>query len=122
VNDEYGHISGSKTLQEVAKRILGAVRTIDKVVRFGGDEFCIILPQTDEEQARSVADRVRTAIGERSFRLDDEIEVVVTASFGIASFPRHAKTKEDLIRKADDAMYKIKTGPKNAIGVAALDE
>src|SRR4051795_5376722 len=51
VNNAHGHLAGSRTLQEVAKRILAAVRGIDKVVRFGGDEFCIILPQTDQEQA-----------------------------------------------------------------------
>ena len=121
VNDAYGHISGSKTLQEVAKRILGAVRAIDKVVRFGGDEFCIILPQTDEVQARAVAERVRHAIANRNFQLDDSIEVEITASFGIASFPRHSKTKEGLVRKADDAMYRIKTGSKNAIGIASVE-
>lgn len=120
VNDAYGHISGSKTLQEVAKRILGAVRAIDKVVRFGGDEFCIILPQTDEEQARAVAERVRCAIADRKFQLDESVEIEITASFGIASFPVHAKTKDGLVRKADDAMYRVKTGSKNAIGIASV--
>ena len=62
VNNFYGHLSGSRTLQEVAKRILGAVRGIDKVVRFGGDEFCVILPQTDQEQAVAVANRISRAI------------------------------------------------------------
>jgi diguanylate cyclase (GGDEF)-like protein len=122
VNDMYGHISGSRTLQEVAKRILGAVRAIDRVVRFGGDEFCIILPQTDEAQAKAVAERVRTAICDHSFSLGDDIEVEITASFGIAAFPRHAKTKDELVRRADDAMYQVKTSSKNSIGVAAGDE
>ncbi len=121
VNDAYGHLSGSKTLQEVARRILGAVRAIDKVVRFGGDEFCIILPQTDEDQARAVAERVRHAIAGQRFALDDSVEVEITASFGIASFPRHSKSKEGLVRKADDAMYRIKTGSKNAIGIALVE-
>jgi diguanylate cyclase (GGDEF)-like protein len=122
VNDRYGHINGSRTLQEVAKRILGAVRAIDRVVRFGGDEFCIILPQTDEAAAGAVAERVRRAISDSPFFLDEGIEVEITASFGIAAFPRHAKTKDDLIQRADDAMYQVKSRSKNSIGVAAGDE
>jgi diguanylate cyclase (GGDEF)-like protein len=122
VNNFFGHLTGSRTLQEVAKRILNAVRGIDKVVRFGGDEFCIILPQTDSEQAAAVANRVRRSIGDSSFKLEPEIEISVTASFGIASYPTHAMTKEDLIRQADQAMYRVKSTTKNAIGVATVED
>jgi diguanylate cyclase (GGDEF)-like protein len=118
VNDRYGHLVGSRMLQEVAKRILGAVRTIDKVVRFGGDEFCILLPQTDPMQARSVADRVRTAINASPFRPEAGVIVPITASFGIATYPAHASSKEELVRAADAAMYRVKSTTKNAIGVA----
>src|ERR1051325_223711 len=116
VNNFYGHLTGSRTLQEVAKRILTAVRTIDKVVRFGGDEFCIILPQTDEDQAIAVANRVRKAMTSPVFRLDPDIEISITASFGIATYPAHALTKEDLIRQADAAMYRVKSTTKKAVG------
>jgi diguanylate cyclase (GGDEF)-like protein len=122
VNNFFGHLTGSRTLQEVAKRILNAVRGIDKVVRFGGDEFCIILPQTDSDQAAAVANRVRRSIGDSSFKLEPEIEISVTASFGIASYPTHAMTKEDLIRQADLAMYRVKSTTKNAIGVATVED
>src|SRR5947209_20151038 len=87
VNNAHGHLAGSRTLQEVAKRILAAVRSIDKVVRFGGDEFCIILPQTDQEQAVAVANRVRKSLTSTPFYLDPNVEISITASFGIASFP-----------------------------------
>ncbi|HSN69318.1 MAG TPA: sensor domain-containing diguanylate cyclase, partial [Thermoanaerobaculia bacterium] len=120
VNNLYGHLAGSRTLQEVAKRILSAVRTIDKVVRFGGDEFCIILPQTDQEQARSVANRVRRAIVESSFRIESDVQVEITASFGIATFPVHATGKEDLIRQADAAMYRVKSTTKDSVGMAEI--
>ena len=116
VNNVYGHLSGSRTLQEVAKRILGAVRTIDKVVRFGGDEFCVILPQTDQDQALAVAGRISRAISGRVIRIDESIEVSITASFGIASYPTHAMSKENLIRQADAAMYRVKSSTKNAVG------
>jgi len=118
VNNRYGHLTGSRTLQEVAKRVLGAVRAIDKVVRFGGDEFCIILPQTDHRKAEGVADRVRRAICDAPFDLGPGISVEITASFGIATYPQHASAKEDLIRVADSAMYAVKSTTKNAIKVA----
>ncbi|HEX3581171.1 MAG TPA: GGDEF domain-containing protein, partial [Thermoanaerobaculia bacterium] len=80
------------------------------------------LPQTDSEQAAAVANRVRRSIGDSSFKLEPEIEISVTASFGIASYPTHAMTKEDLIRQADQAMYRVKSTTKNAIGVATVED
>ena len=122
VNNLYGHLSGSRTLQEVAKRILGAVRGIDKVVRFGGDEFCVILPQTDQDQAVAVANRIARAVSSNVLHIDADIEVSITASFGIATYPTHAMTKEGLIRQADAAMYRVKSTTKNAVGVAQVED
>ena len=122
VNNFYGHLSGSRTLQEVAKRILAAVRGIDKVVRFGGDEFCIILPQTDQEQAIAVANRVRKSLVASGFHLGEGIDISISASFGIATYPAHGVTKDDLIRQADAAMYRVKSTTKNAVGVATVQE
>ncbi len=121
VNNFYGHLTGSRTLQEVAKRILGAVRAIDKVIRFGGDEFCIVLPQTDSDQAMAVANRVRKAMTATSFQVDGNVEISITASFGIATYPTHAMTKEDLVRQADAAMYRVKSTTKNAVGIAVVE-
>jgi diguanylate cyclase (GGDEF)-like protein len=120
VNNFYGHLSGSRTLQEVAKRILGAVRGIDKTVRFGGDEFCVILPNTDQEQAVMVANRISRAISSSPLTIDANLDVSITASFGIASYPTHAMSKEGLIRQADAAMYRVKSTTKNAVAVAEL--
>lgn len=122
VNNFYGHLSGSRTLQEVAKRILAAVRGIDKVVRFGGDEFCIILPQTDQEAAIAVANRVRKSLIASSFHLGEGIDISVSASFGIATYPAHGVSKDDLIRQADAAMYRVKSSTKNAVGVATVQD
>jgi diguanylate cyclase (GGDEF)-like protein len=118
INSSHGHLTGSRVLQEVAKRVLTAVRTIDKVVRFGGDEFCIILPETDKDQAMSVAMRVRKAMSAMPFEIEETLEVRITASFGIATYPIHALSKDGLIRQADEAMYRVKSTTKNAIGVA----
>lgn len=120
VNSFYGHLSGSRTLQEVAKRILSAVRGIDKVVRFGGDEFCVILPQTDQDQAILVANRIARSIVASPLHIDANVDVSITASFGIATYPLHAMTKEALIRQADAAMYRVKSTTKNAVGVAEV--
>jgi diguanylate cyclase (GGDEF)-like protein len=120
VNNFYGHLSGSRTLQEVAKRILAAVRGIDKVVRFGGDEFCVILPQTDQDQAVMVANRISRSMAASPLHIDPNVEVTITASFGIATYPTHAMTKENLIGQADAAMYRVKSSTKNAVGVADL--
>ncbi|HUJ13896.1 MAG TPA: GGDEF domain-containing protein [Thermoanaerobaculia bacterium] len=121
VNNFYGHLTGSRTLQEVAKRILTAVRTIDKVIRFGGDEFCIVLPETDQEQAMAVANRVRKSLTATSFIIDGTVEISVTASFGIATYPTHGLSKDDLIRQADAAMYRVKSTTKNAVGIATVE-
>ncbi len=121
VNSFYGHLSGSRTLQEVAKRILSAVRGIDKVVRFGGDEFCVILPQTDQDQAILVANRIARSITASPLTIDSNVAVSITASFGIATYPIHAMTKEALIRQADAAMYRVKSTTKNAVGVAVVE-
>jgi len=122
VNNFYGHLSGSRTLQEVAKRILSAVRGIDKVVRFGGDEFCIILPQTDSDQAMLVANRVKKSMTASAFKLEPTVEISITASFGIATYPTHGITKDGLIRQADAAMYRVKSTTKNAVGVATVED
>jgi diguanylate cyclase (GGDEF)-like protein len=122
VNNAHGHLAGSRTLQEVAKRIMVAVRGIDKVVRFGGDEFCIILPQTDQEQAVAVAHRVRKAMTASPFHLGDGIDISISASFGIATFPTHGTQKDDLIRQADAAMYRVKATTKNSVGVAIVGD
>jgi len=118
VNLKHGHLIGSKTLQEIARRMILTVRGIDKVVRYGGDEFCIVLPETDTQGAYQVADRIRSTVASKPISITDAIQIYLTGSMGIASFPMHAGTKEDLIRQADRAMFVIKSQSKNAIAIA----
>ena len=92
------------------------------MLRFGGDEFCIILPQTDSEQAMAVANRVRKAMTSTVFSVDANVEISITASFGIATYPTHALTKEGLIKQADTAMYRVKSPTKNAVGIATVED
>jgi diguanylate cyclase (GGDEF)-like protein len=121
VNTRLGHGAGSRTLLEVSERVRGKIRKFDKLFRFGGDEFCIVLPETEWHGATEVAERVREAISSRPFLTSMRgIQGVqmMTASFGIASFPLHARTKEELVQRADRAMQSIKTTTKNGIATA----
>ena len=118
VNDQHGHLYGSRTLVEVGAVIRSTVRTIDVVARYGGDEFTVILPQTGREGARTIAERVRERIAAKSFLTAHGLDVRITASFGIASYPEHGRNQEDLLARADQAMYAAKAAGKNAVVVA----
>jgi diguanylate cyclase (GGDEF)-like protein len=123
VNNDHGHSMGSRTLFEVSVRIRAKIRRFDKLFRFGGDEFCIVLPETEWHGAMEVAERVRDEIASKPFLvrdLRDANGVRMSASLGIASFPLHARTREELVQAADRAMQQIKRGTKNAIGIAEI--
>lgn len=119
VNDAHGHLAGSRALVEVGAAIRETVREIDIVSRYGGDEFTVILPQTGPEGAVIIAERIRKAIEDRVFLKGIGHHVRLTASFGVACFPQHAQTREELIQKADHAMYQIKDREKNGISLAS---
>ena len=121
VNDQHGHLWGSRTLVEVGAVIKGTVREIDVVSRFGGDEFTVILPQTGPEGAQTIAERIRERLAETVFLESYGLEVKITASVGIASFPDHGRTKDDLIARADQAMYVVKGRGKNGVALAEPD-
>ena len=121
VNTRLGHAAGSRTLLEVSERVRGKIRKFDKLFRFGGDEFCIVLPETEWHGATEVAERVREVISGRAFLMASRGSAgaqPMTASFGIASFPLHARTKEELVQRADRAMQSVKTTTKNAVATA----
>jgi diguanylate cyclase (GGDEF)-like protein len=118
VNDQHGHLAGSRALVEVGAVIRNMVREIDVVSRFGGDEFTVILPQTGPEGALVIAERMRRHIEETVFLETFGLKVRITASFGIACFPDHGQTKDALIQKADQAMYRVKGRGKNGVEMA----
>ncbi len=115
INDNYGHLVGSKLLVEMGQLLIKSLRTIDIVARYGGDEFVIVLPQTTPQAAIQIAERIRRAIEQNIFLKKDGYSLRLTASFGVASYPESAKSKEDLLRLADEAMYRVKYNNRNGV-------
>jgi len=115
VNDGHGHLVGSHVLMEMAAVILSSVRDTDSVARYGGDEFVVILPEAPLEQAALVAERIRATIERHGFTGGRRLRLSVTASFGVAVFPQHASSPQQLIANADSAMYEAKAAGKNCV-------
>nr|MBP7297209.1 GGDEF domain-containing protein [Acidobacteriota bacterium] len=118
VNDTYGHLVGSATLCEVGQIFGKQVRDSDVIVRYGGDEFVIILPETPLEGAQVIAERLRQRVEHFLFSGGRDLKLRLTVSIGIASFPEHSMTAEGLLQKADAAMYAAKEESKNKIMIA----
>jgi diguanylate cyclase (GGDEF)-like protein len=119
VNDAHGHLAGSHVLMEMAGVILSSIRDTDAVARYGGDEFVIVLPDTQIELAGTVAERIRDKISKHYFNAGRNLKLSLTASFGVAAFPEHASSPQQLIAAADTAMYEAKAANKNCIRFSA---
>ena len=111
VNDFYGHLEGDVVLQRVGHILEQNCRRSDVVARYGGDEFVILMPETNAEQAGQLAGKLRGWVASDSLLRDKNI----TASFGIASFPAHGSTPQELIQVADSSMYLSKHQGGNAV-------
>jgi diguanylate cyclase (GGDEF)-like protein len=122
INDLHGHLAGSHALMEVAAVVLPSVRDTDCVVRYGGDEFVLILTETGIDEAVRVAERIRAKIEAHQFTGGRRLKFSLTASFGVAVFPIHALSPQQLIACADRAMYQAKAANKNCVRVTAEPE
>jgi two-component system cell cycle response regulator len=118
VNELYGHAIGSKMLGAVASRIIRKVRSVDRVVRYGGDEFCVVLPGTAAEGAFRAAERIKERLESTPFVFPGTEPTYITAAFGIASYPRNGLNKRSLVNKADKAMFRAKKEKTEAIIIA----
>jgi len=117
-NDSFGHPAGDQLLKELAHIMQKHVRANDTVGRYGGDEFAAILPDADLSAALEVAERLRTVIENFSFPHSELVHGgKITVSVGIACYPLQAKNAADLVRLADEAMYKVKRTTKNRVEV-----
>jgi len=119
VVDQYGHLIGSQTLAYLGKRMARLLRPGDIGARFGGDEFAVILPDSDVTAGAAMAEALRSTV-ETASRLDvADVDIsAVTASVGVAAFPQHAAEANALLRAADQAMYAVKRQRKNGVAIA----
>jgi diguanylate cyclase (GGDEF)-like protein/putative nucleotidyltransferase with HDIG domain len=116
VNDRRGHLEGDKVLVAVARLLKARLRQFNVVARYGGDEFSILMPEAASEQAEILAERLRSTLTPDPYLLSHK----VTASFGIASFPVHGATPEEILRIADAGMYLAKHQKGNRVRVAPV--
>lgn len=113
-NDTLGHQAGDKILKELAKLLKNQSRKMDYVCRYGGEEFTIILPQTEKQEAFLIAERLRTDIGKHAFSHEEILpQKKLTASLGLAAFPEDGHTPPELIAASDRALYQAKHKGKN---------
>jgi diguanylate cyclase (GGDEF)-like protein len=117
VNDTHGHDAGDVVLRQVAQTIARSVRSIDLAARYGGEEIAILLPRTGVIGARELAERLRKEIESRAIVVKG-VEIRVTASFGVASYPESAQTRESLFTTADSALYEAKACGRNQVKCA----
>src|SRR5690606_37657721 len=120
VNDTYGHDAGDDILKEFAARIRSTVRGADLACRYGGEEFVVVMPDTDAVAAGVIAERLRGLIEGQPFIVRSAgVSIYITASLGIASNEAGAQTPEELMKQADKALYEAKNGGRNRVVAAA---
>jgi diguanylate cyclase (GGDEF)-like protein len=123
VNDRYGHRAGDAVLVEVALRVRGLVREVDRTFRQGGEEFVILLPETDVAGCVTVARRIRDALRARPISIRCVgVVVPVTVSIGIAVFPAHGLTEVEVLHAADQALYAAKTAGRDTYALAVPEQ
>jgi diguanylate cyclase (GGDEF)-like protein len=115
VNDQHGHQVGDEALRAVSARISRNVRSVDHVSRYGGEEIILILPETERDEALSMADQLRARIEKDAFQLPSGLEIALTASIGVAVFPTDATTESRLVAAADAAVYEAKNEGRNRV-------
>ena len=122
INDKYGHLFGDKCLIHAADVIRSIVRRkSDMLVRFGGEEFVVILPQADIETARKIAEKIRCALCTKPFQSDDT-KTLLTASIGVCATRPDGDDYNVLLQKADEALYKAKKNGRNRVEIAELNQ
>ena len=120
VNDTHGHLVGSRLLAEIGNALKVHCRLIDFAFRYGGDEFVLLLPQTSKENALNVARRLHKLIREGVWLEQEGLNIRLTPSLGVASYPVDSRTKEGLLHLADEAMYLVKNTNRDSVAAANI--
>jgi len=120
VNDTHGHLVGSRRLAETGNALKAHCRLIDFAFRYGGDEFVLLLPQTSKDNALNVARRLHRLIRETTWLAPEGLNIRLTPSLGVASFPVDSRTKEGLLHLADEAMYLVKNTSRDSVAAANI--
>lgn len=115
VNDKYGHKAGDEVLIQFSSLVSNMARTSDTVYRYGGEEFVVLLPNTNAEGGMTLAERFREAVEKTSFDIGDGTAIHISTSIGVAFFPEHGATMGQLFLAADKALYKAKGTGRNRI-------
>jgi diguanylate cyclase (GGDEF)-like protein len=118
INDTYGHKCGDLVLKKLAATCQQVLREVDIIGRIGGEEFAILLPETDKEQAIEVAERLREAIGNAEVAIENGRPVRFTASIGVTSLTGEDKNMDVLLNIADKALYQAKNAGRNKVVAA----
>ncbi len=119
-NDSQGHLNGDEALKLIAKTIIQNIRKSDILARYGGDEFVMILPELDKHQSKSLAEKLCMVIGKtRVPRKKATLKVNLTVSLGISTFPDDGRSEDQLLKKADEALYQAKDLGRNAVCISA---
>jgi two-component system cell cycle response regulator len=113
-NDTFGHLEGDKILVRIGQIIKSCLRKMDTAYRYGGEEFTIILPGTHGEEARTVAERLRTAVAAENFSFDKGDSLEITVSVGVAQYRQEEKISS-FVQRADKAMYQSKQAGRNRV-------
>jgi len=115
VNDTYGHDAGDQVLREFAERFRRYTRGVDMACRLGGEEFLIIMPDTDKALAGQIGERVRECVAVQPFKVGENQEICVTASVGLATWEGNGDTSDSLFKRADNALYAAKRRGRNQV-------
>ena len=121
INDSYGHFAGDVVLRETAARLRSNMRPYDQVGRYGGEEFLVVLPNCDLEQASSQAERMRQKLQSGAVVVDG-VELHITASFGVTVSDKSEANPEVFVRVADEALYRAKANGRNCVSKLTLEE
>jgi len=123
VNDNYGHLVGSQVLRQLSEVLAGCIRQVDTLARYGGDEFTILLTDTDHDVGLTVAERIRATVADTRFEGDRGNAIHLEISIGVSTYPDHSERRDSLLDAADKAMYLAKARGRNVVcSAGALEE